>query len=244
MSFENITPTTHVQGLWAESSTKKLPYGTRFALGDGRVFRYAKMGATAGVAGNIYQGVAESANHINETVATATAIGGDKVYLTLGATAVTENEYAEGYFSINDATGEGHYYKVRSHPAADASAALTVTLYDTIRVATVAGTSEWSMHHSEYRNVIIHPSPPTALVVGVATTAVTANYYCWLQTWGPCAVLSDGTPAVNVRVIPSGSVNGAVATGVETDVVPQVGIMLGGAGVDTEYGMVNLTIAP
>lgn len=42
--------------------------------------------------------------------------------------------------------------------------------------------------------------PPT---VGVTTRDITANYYFWLQTKGPCPVLISGTPVIGEDVVPS-----------------------------------------
>ena len=84
-------------------------------------------------------------------------------------------------------------------------------LYDALKVALVAsGTSEVTLVANPFSAVIIHPSPPTAKVVGWSVNVVAANYYCWLQTSGPCAALVDGTLVIADRCMPSDATDGAV----------------------------------
>ena len=54
---------------FAESTTQQFPLGTELWYGD-RKFRYARMGATVGVAGNVYQSVVPRAGHIDAAVNT------------------------------------------------------------------------------------------------------------------------------------------------------------------------------
>src|SRR4051794_36179154 len=69
--------------------------GTRIVTRDGRAFRLARIGAVAAVAGSLYQASAPVANHLAQTPAAA-AIGATSVTITtLGATAATQNQYAE-----------------------------------------------------------------------------------------------------------------------------------------------------
>ena len=59
--------------------------------------------------------------------------GDTSITVTLGATAATKDQYADGYIYTNDNTttsdrGEGQIYRIASNPAADGSATLAVTL--------------------------------------------------------------------------------------------------------------------
>ena len=97
-------------------TTKLHPYGTRMVLPDGRVFYYGQTDG-AQTAGAICQSAVGVANH-DMDLATNTASAGDKsVTVTLGGTAATEDQYADGYLYVNDGTGEGHNYKIRQHDA-------------------------------------------------------------------------------------------------------------------------------
>jgi len=243
MAYEKTSATAHVQSLFDESTTQKLPLGTRLGLDDTRVYRYGLMGATASVSGSINQSAAAVANHINLAIQTATVIGDVDVKVTLGATATTLNQYAEGYLVANAGTGKGYTYKIRNHALAAASATQTVTIYDPIVVAGPTS-AKMSLHKHPFKDVIIHPSAPTAVLVGPAAKGVlTAATYGWFQTWGPASVLGDGTPGSGVELAASDLVDGAVevyavATG------PKVGVMLNTASVDTELRPVVLMLWP
>lgn len=236
-------PTLVAQGIYEESATALHRVGERLQLGDGRVFYYAKNGAVALTPGTLLVEQDQTALHINLSCAAA-AIGDKEVTVTLGATAATANEYAEGYLSVNDGTGEGHIYKIKSHPAADASATLKVKLYDGINVALVASaTSEVSLLHNPYYGVIISVADQANCPVGVAVIATTAAYYCWVQTWGVANVLADEAVAQGDECTIGTSVVGAVEA-VDAVGEPRVGISMCGAMVDTEYKPVMLQIMP
>lgn len=192
--FEVTTGLVIQQGIWEDSSTAKHKLGTRMQLADGRVFYYTLNGAAAGVAGTLHECLAAAANHTNKNVSAA-AIGAKSIDVTVGATAVTANQYAEGFLGVQDGTGEGHYYKIKSNTACSASGTTTVTLYDPIRVATVAsGTSEASLIYNPYYKTV-KAATVTNMVVGLCNFVVTASYYFWLQTWGPAIVLGSAAIA-------------------------------------------------
>lgn len=210
MSSLTLTPSTSPVGLYQETANQMLPLGTRLMLNDGREFIYAKNGATTGVAGNLYQAPASVANHLNLSLAAA-AIGDKSLTITLGATAATENQYAGGYVQVVDGTGEGVSYKITSHAAIASAGAGTFYLADPVIEALVAsGTSEVSLVLHKCAGVVIHPSPPTAALVGVAIRDFTAAYYGWYQTKGLCAVLSTGTLVAGEQVVASITVDGSV----------------------------------
>src|SRR5678815_3232104 len=150
------TPQSFGQPLFKSQSTQDVPLGTLAYTADGRVFRYAKCGATATVAGSLYQTAAELTDHDHLSV-TATAIGATQVTVTLGATAVTENQYAGGLLVVDSTPGEGYSYIIGSHPAADASAACVFTLLDPIVIALTTG-SEVTLTPNPYYGVIITPA--------------------------------------------------------------------------------------
>src|SRR4249920_1582699 len=92
------------------SSTQNVKLGVKGETIDGRIYRYAKAGAVNVAAGKINVAAAHVANHVNQVVQAAAAIGDTRVSLTLGATAATANQYKGGLLVINDATGEGIAY--------------------------------------------------------------------------------------------------------------------------------------
>ena len=228
------------QEIYKESDTQKTDLGALARTPDGRAFRYVKAGGTALVAGKLQQGPDITAYHQNVAVAAAAAIGATQVTVTLGATAATAGQYANGYLIVNDETGEGQTYQIKSNPAADASASLVVTLYDEDALVTALTTSsEVCLIPNLYNGVIVNPTTPTNAPVGVAVYPITASYYGWVQVYGVVSCLNDSNTTVGLAIAPSQSVAGSVKTGATT--LDSIGTALQ-AGVDTEYRTVFLRI--
>jgi hypothetical protein len=193
--------------------------GQKMIIGT-REFRYAQMGVTLGVAGSLYQSEVPTSTWMTMAANAAQAVGTRTISATLGSTNATiEDEFNQGYASIENNAGEGHIYpfarafaKGDTNAKASAAATQSVNLAPgySIRVALTTSTT-LSFFKNEYDEVIIHPSIATALVVGLATKAVTASYYCWLQTRGIASVLAEGTLVINEPVRPSETDDGAVA---------------------------------
>jgi hypothetical protein len=226
---------TGANSIYNESSTLPdgMKVGDKKELSDGRIFRLCKNGAVALAAGKLCIQGDETANHVGKTP-TAAAVGVKFVTVTLGATAATANEYAEGYLVIRTT---GKMYKIKAHPAADASATLQVELYDPLDVA-LAGTEEVDLVHNPYYGVLVAVTDQADIPVGVPPIAVTASYYFWLQTDGPCPVLIDETLGRGDTVTIGSSVAGAVEA-VDAVAEPVVGHMIE-AGVDTKYNLCQL----
>jgi len=241
----------------AASSTKigSLPLGTRMMLPDGRLFAHARASATALVAGYLYQGEAGGSDNIrNMAVQAAAAIGALQVKLTLGATtATTKDSFADGFLYVNDATGEGHNYKIKGNNAAAVSTTATFDLYenDGILVALEAGTSEVGIRKSPFDKVLLKTADTVHVhsYAGVATRAVLANYYCWLQRKGECAVFVDGTWLLGAGLVASTT---SACAGMLTPILansanaePELIEVLGrciSVGSSTEYGLVELML--
>jgi len=176
-----------------------------------RSFVYAKAGAVGLAQGKIMVQPTPAANHQNIAVASAVAVGDKTITVTLGATLASLNQYEDGFITISDATGEGTTYGIRSHPAADASASLTLTLYDSVHEA-LTTSSEVCLTPNPYNGVIINPAanPTVAIPAGTPLNGVTALYYCWLQTWGVGAALADEAVVVGKDLTLGISTDGAV----------------------------------
>lgn len=242
------TPLITKQSLYEESSTQNHMLGTRLDLGDGRVFRYTKNGATALAAGKLIQCAVPVANHLNCAAYAAAAVGAMKVSVTLGATALTINYYAEGYMHCNDVSPEGHIYKISHHLAADASAVVVVNLFDPI-VKALTTSSEVTLTKHPNDGVVIAPNGGlTQPIIGVPIIDVTASYYFWAQTWGSCAVLTQGTVVVGMGVGLGGTADGAcgpiaITGNAAADTAQSVGVVRQ-VNASTEYSLIDLRIAP
>ena len=226
------------QDLFVTSTVAGTDLGAKVTTTDGRHFRYVKAGAVDLVAGTLQQAPAEVANHTNMTVQAAAAIGDTEVSVTLGATAATANQYAGGLLIINDVTGQGYSYEVKSHPAADSAATLTVTLSDPVEVA-LTTSSQATLIANQYNGVIIHPTASTGAPVGVAITVIAATEYGWIQTAGVVSCLNDASTNIGLGVAPSTNTAGAVMTVAAT--TNQVGSAVV-AGVSTEYNPIDLRL--
>jgi len=219
------------------SSTPNHNLGAYVESDDGRGFRYVKVGATALVPGKLYQAPAEAANH-QDVVPAAAAIGATSVTVTLGATAATANQYANGWMMVSVTPGQGYQYKIKSHPAADASATLVLTLEDPIQVA-LTTSSNCDLVANPFNGVVVNPTTATSAPVGAAVYPVTAAYYGWLQVKGPANLLADGTVTVGTAVVASNATAGAVEA--LTGVQAPVGLALTGIA-STEYGAIHLNL--
>lgn len=240
MSTKPFKKAGFTQPCFVQSQTKKEEIGTLRILRDGRKFRYAKAGSSALAAGKLAIAAAVAADVMNEACAAAHAIGDMQFAETITSATYAENYFAGGYLQVNDATGEGHQYKIDSSTAVAAATAITLGLAEPIRVALVASTSEFTLVHSPWMAVV--ETATLGLPVGVTPHVVTAAYHYWIQTGGPALVLSGNTDAVGKPVFQgtttAGSVNGA-DTG---SYYPMVGIVMGTAGVASEYKPLWLTI--
>lgn len=198
--------------MYAESATQVYPLGTKLeCYGGEEIYRYALNGGTEVEIGALVQAVVPLAGHINEVCGSA-SIGDLTIDFTPKVVTTDNlalNELAGGYIYIYNGAGEGAKYRIKSHPAIVGAVSGVLTLYDPIRIATAGLVA--TVLHNKYRKFIIHPSPPTALVLGWTVATVTLNYYCWIQTHGPTCALIDGTVVMGYEVRPSEDDDGAVA---------------------------------
>lgn len=224
--------------------------GSRWDLSDGREVILVKAAAATTVAsGKLYQDAAVIGDHQNCAVTAFTAYSNNgnipaKVTLTLAGTAVTANQYRGGFLIVNDNNGEGQTLRIASHPAADASASLAVTLEDAPNTA-ITTASEVSLHAAHGQDVIISPTTATAASVGVALSPISASSYGFLVTKGLVACLSDATaPANGAPITPSVATAGAIGQpGYAANVVTTAVIGTSAAtAVSTEYRAVFLNI--
>lgn len=199
------------QAIRSSSATAYHRPGDYFETGDGRGFRYVKAGGTALVPGKLQQAAAEDTSNFQDLAVAVNSVG-DTTVTTTSTVTLTANQLAGGFLVITTSTlGLGGTYRIASHPAATA-AVVTFTLDDPIAVATT-GTVKIDVHPNPYSGVIVNPTTPTSVAVGVAVHAIAASEYGWIQTHGPCAVLADGANAVGSAVVPSNGVAGVVAVG-------------------------------
>lgn len=221
-------------------------YGQTAVTSDGRIFAYGLNGTGSGTAlspGKLTQGAFAVVNHVNQTGVTLAANSNSVTY-TIGATALTANQYQDGYFQVNTGTGAGQSLLIANTTTSSAgSTAITVKLKDATYVATAATDSKFSLQPNEYSKIVIsnHSANTAILLTGVPPISIPDANYGWFQVGGPAAVLIDTTPAVGIPVVASSNVDGAVFANTASLFQPNVGYMLV-VGVDTTYKPVFLQL--
>lgn len=196
-------------------TTRRWPLGTELHLQDGRQYRFGRVGASvAAVQAFLYQSEVPDANFDTLAVpdSALNVVGSRDLRVTLPANAIVENLWAEGYACIEAAAGagEGRAYKIESHPASAGSEDITIRLAPGNGLQTTLNTSDkvtFMKHPMDH--VIIHPAPPTALVVGVASAPMAASRYGWFQVKGAAPIMCVGTLVIGGGVSPTGTVTGS-----------------------------------
>lgn len=186
------------QGIYEESITKQARLGERLQVGD-RIFRYAQAGAAALNPGKLVQqavvGGATTTLQTTRPVAVAATLGDTRIYTTALTTEQAADLFADGWVSIFDAsmTLGCYLYRIKGNSVlATSGVASYLTLYDGLHVA-LTTSDQLEIIANPYKGVIINSSATTltGAILGVAPIYVTASYYFWLQTFGPCAVVAD-----------------------------------------------------
>lgn len=212
--------------------------GQAGSTSDGRVYRYALAGASNLAAAELQVNADVDTNVVNKTVAAAAAVGVQQVSVNVSG-AVVANAYAGGYFTINDATGEGISYYINGNTGASGSGTITVTLREAITVA-LTTSSEYTLTVSPFANTVISATDQADQPLGVPNIAVTAANYYWIQTGGVGSVLWDEAVAKGLALTIGTGTAGAVEA-LDGAGEPQVGIAYM-AGVDTEHQPAYLTL--
>lgn len=215
------------QGIYEVSSIRMHNLGDRVTSEDGRKWVYVKAGATALIGGTLQQGPVPIANHSNMTASTQ-SVGDRLITVTLGATAVTANQYRRSYVFINAGTGVGYYYNVAYHPAASAGATVQLVLEDAIQVATNTATAKATLMINPYNGANQCPTTLTAGIIGLANAPIAASSYGWLQTFGPAPALVRGTSGgtavgISQSLVPSANTAGTLEVEVQSTGVVRAG---------------------
>lgn len=229
----------------AHGTTKIETIGARGVTADGRVFVYAQSDATNGLAaGKLGVSAAVTANHVNRSLDSTSpvAVGGKQVVVSVGATAVTTDQYAGGYLIVRDGTGKGQCLRIAGNTSiSSAGGAVTVTLHDPI--SQTLSTSDTKVDLTNpYVGVVA--STTLGRAVGVPIVTLAAGEYGWLQTWGVASVLADGAITKGYGAVQSTSVAGALMVTAASAATSQVVAYVAEATVDTKYTQADLRILP
>lgn len=243
---EDIFRNPHPDPL-VHSSVKEFPLGTKLVRAE-QVWRYCYAGDTnLNIAAPIQSGdrIHDDSDEDIKGLS-ITAIGSNIVYLTSATNIRTSpadeiNEYEDGYLYFNDATGQGQCRKIKSNEGFSGTLETKFVLYEALTIATAAGVSEAGIVRNPYRMVEKTKTVVTGMAVGVPGIAVTANYYFWSQTGGPCAVVLNATMVLGTAAI-VGTAVGKVNPGASFATEVIIGWPMSPSQTDTQSGLIYLTI--
>ena len=239
-----------------ETSGKKQKLGTRAVTPDGRVFYYARNGSaaitTAGMIVDAAAAFAVAAHDMDVPATEAHSVGDATVSLEVPTTDLTKDQYADGYLIFNDGPGEGEVYRIKSHPAHDASddntAIFTLDEPDGVRTALTT---------SSLAGLLVNPYAAVKIIdgdgtmetgaLGVTTVPVTASYYCWIQTAGISSVAIGAAVGVVGDGLQISQASGESGRAELYDLsgeddIQSIGTAIGIPSVDTDKQMCLLTI--
>lgn len=243
------------QSIWAQSATPLYPIGYRIQVGL-RVFHYSR---ALNALGN-KRGEGDGGVLLEMLNAFAVANLGD-LSITLVTALPVVNEYRGGYFAAFDAAALLPAVTLVRIKDNDAPVGPNTTFYlqDPLpRQVRVAGADSCDVHHNIYNNVTTRAGGPVGAssqsTVCIPLIDVTAGFYFWGQTWGPCLGIAHAVGGLGAVAGESGvwfSDDGTIATQAEcasTVLSQYAGFMLGdrrnaaGALGDSIFFM--LTLAP
>lgn len=230
----------------AATSTANVSIGTRHEDAFGRVFYYAYC-ATAIGRGKVGIAAATIANHNNLSWAVAPAIGDKTVKVTLGGTALTADQYKDGWLTVNDGTGEGRTFRIEGNDAQTSTTGTGVIyLAEAMDMAGALSETNVDLEYNLFDNVRVHPDTTQTYVpagVPIMSGGLGSSKYGYIQTWGDCAVWRDEADAGlgDPFTFGAGTGTGQIEN---TDAATELtfGRFGPAAGVDTEYQRVFLQI--
>jgi hypothetical protein len=233
-----------------ETSDQRHKLGTRATTPDGRVFYYAENSGTAiTTGGQIVDGIAAVAAHDMDLAATATSAGATSFTSGTSLT-VTKDQYKDGYVYFNDGPAQGEIYRVKENTAVSSATGLKVTIDEEDGLATALTTASlFGLMYSPYKDVKIIDGDGTMTTgpIGVTTAPLTADYFGWVQTAGPCSILLGAQVDIVGDAIAVSQASGEDGTAERTDYsdeadIVNIGTSMGIPAVATDYSWVMLNI--
>lgn len=171
---------------------QKYPVGTKLIDGE-RVFYYAKA-SSVGVSKTDYGVKNGYRQHVRYGAVTAVAVAGDKAITitvnagdgVLGDGDIAKDELAGGFVVVFNHDDDAFTCRILENTATDGGGEMTLQLQDEIPVPLAIGDADHAECMAHWALGCEWNQDTEEPVVGVAHAKVTANYWFWLQTWGPC----------------------------------------------------------
>jgi hypothetical protein len=194
------------QGVEQISATQKYPLGTYFDDFCGARFRYCKNGAGALVAGDLVQtaalGGATTTLQDTGIVGVASLAADTRLYIAAMTTLQPLGTFDEGWAGIFDNSLTATYTRrIKSSTEIEHTTWVDayIDLYEPVGIAlTVSDTI--ALMANPYKNIVVGTAATlTGMGLGGVRCAVTAAYYCWVQTRGWFGVhIKDGALAAGM----------------------------------------------
>lgn len=170
---------------------------------DGRFFAYVSFGGTTALtSGQLVVAAVAPTNSTGLAIATAQPFTtsllatSTSINIVNGATAVTQDQFAEGTIDILGVNGLSSY-KIKGNSATAAAGTITVTLLEGLRniVALTAANNTVNLSPSFYATVItsVTQSVPVGVTIAPVPQSATVSYFGWVQTRGRAQVINDAT---------------------------------------------------
>lgn len=171
---------------------QQYPVGTKLIDGE-RVFYYAKA-SSVGVTKTDYGVKNGYRQHVRYGAVTAVASAGDKeITITVNASDgvlgdgdIAANELAGGFVVVFNHDDDAFVCRILENTATDGGGDITLQLQDELPVALTTGAVDHAECMAHWALGCEYNTDNEEPVVGVAHAKVTADYWFWLQTWGPC----------------------------------------------------------
>lgn len=169
---------------------------SKWATEDGRILTLVSNSANLQASGTALQSPAELTvfEKLAMTVPTTApaTVGTFLISVTNGSTVLKQNLFAGGYLTTASGTGIGQTLKIASHTGGANAGQIVVTLEDPIQV-TLDATTTVSFVANPAKAVIVNPTTPTGVLVGVTLYSIPAAVApTWNATSGVAVTL--GTP--------------------------------------------------
>src|SRR3990167_1064354 len=201
MSFPSFTRLSEEQ-IFSTFTAERVPVGTLGVTEDGRCFRFAEAAGTTLAPCKLSEGLAPSANFLDEAVATLAA--GVTVLTGVGSTTGNgaASLFKNGYIWSSTATNANPLYRIKDNtPITAAATTGTITLYAATKAAYAAADTIPYLKNP-WKDIIVTPNATaTAVVTGVPSVDIALDAFGWVQTSGPALCLIAGTVVLNNPVI-------------------------------------------
>jgi len=235
------------------TTSQKHQLGAQMQIGD-REFKYYKAGEaiTAGLL--LMQPAAIAAHDRDITVTTGVNIsaGDTTVSLEVPTTDLTKDQYKDGWLILNDEGEEGHMYRIKSHPAHDASDDNTVIITldeeDGFVHAITAGAANIQcglaanpyLSSTIYQHDAIVGSP-----LGWSVSDVASGSFAWMCVKGLTMALCNGSVTIGLPVVAANDTLDGAVEALDSDDDAEgtiVGYMGNTVGANTEYSLIKANI--